>query len=100
MLVEMGSNAFTGVVLISLPTIYCSKIPECMSKIKITLRKLIDRLRLRHLDRVREICLLERMEKHDIVYLTACKMVDFKTSLLLSSFGSLFTYGLLVLNLQ
>ncbi|GFU42631.1 DUF5641 domain-containing protein [Nephila pilipes] len=43
-----------------------------------------------------EFRLLRRIEKSDVIYLSACGMVNFQKSLLLSAFGAFFTYGLLI----
>ncbi|GFY70653.1 uncharacterized protein TNIN_321031 [Trichonephila inaurata madagascariensis] len=99
-MVDISSSAFTGVfVLISL-TICNSKIPEYMLEIKATIGSLIDKHKFGKLMDRRDILAFERMEKKDIIYMSACGMVNFKRSFLLTSFGTLFTYGLLLVNLK
>lgn len=43
---------------------------------------------------------VKTMVKPELQSISACGMVELKPSLILSVFGSLFTYGLLVLNLK
>ncbi|GFY70657.1 hypothetical protein TNIN_321071 [Trichonephila inaurata madagascariensis] len=43
--------------------------------------------------------IFKRMEKKDVIFMSACGMVHFKRSFLLSAFAALFTYGLLLMNL-
>ncbi|GBO45833.1 hypothetical protein AVEN_41516-1 [Araneus ventricosus] len=100
MIVELVVNAFTGVGIISFLIICSSKIPENMLKIKETASLLIDKYQLNIMNKGKAICILDRIEKKNVIYLSACGMIDFKKSLLLTAFGSLFTYGLLILNLE
>ncbi|GFU42603.1 uncharacterized protein NPIL_493281 [Nephila pilipes] len=95
---ELGINALIGIIVLFSLTVCSSRIPEYMTKIKTTARSLINKYQLRNMDAGKEIDYLLRMEKTDAVYLCACGMVDFKRSLLLSSFGTLFTYGVLIMN--
>ncbi|GBN51208.1 hypothetical protein AVEN_74339-1 [Araneus ventricosus] len=100
MMVEMGCNAFTGVFLLSSSTIFASGIPRYISEIKNTVAFLIEERQLSKLNRDKEIRILERMEKKDLIYLSACGIVDFKKSFLLTAFGTLLTYGLLIMRLN
>ncbi|GBN00899.1 hypothetical protein AVEN_274077-1 [Araneus ventricosus] len=99
-IVELVVNAFTGVGVISFLIICSSKIPENMLKIKETASLLIDKYQLNIMNKSKAICVLDRIEKKNVIYLSACGMIDFKKSLLLTDFGSLFTYGLLILKLN
>ncbi|GBN08593.1 hypothetical protein AVEN_79564-1 [Araneus ventricosus] len=80
-------------------TIACSMIPENMLKIKTTVEMLLDRHELCNLRKEKEIHILKRIEGKNIIYLTAGDVINIKRSFLLSSSGTLLTYGLLIYNL-
>ncbi|GFT52978.1 uncharacterized protein NPIL_616621 [Nephila pilipes] len=88
--------ASTGVLVVCSLTIYTSKIPQYMLEIKNNVRLLINKYEVNNLKCEKEFRLLRRMEKNDIIYLSACGMVSFQKSLLLSAFGTFFTYALLI----
>ncbi|GFY62864.1 uncharacterized protein TNIN_278941 [Trichonephila inaurata madagascariensis] len=96
---EAVCNAFTGIFTITTLTIFLSRIPETMMTIKTTLGSLIEEYQC-CLNGGKEIYLLERMEKKDIIYLSACNIIDFKKTFLLSAFGTVFTYGLIIVNIK
>ncbi|GFQ87639.1 uncharacterized protein TNCT_514051 [Trichonephila clavata] len=98
--VDISSSAFTCVTVIVSLTICSSKIPELMLEIKATIGSLIDQHKFGKLMDSKEILVFERMEKKDIIYMSACGIVNFKKDFLLSAFGTLFTYGLLLINLK
>ncbi|GBO07305.1 hypothetical protein AVEN_220405-1 [Araneus ventricosus] len=100
MMVEMGCNAFSGVFLLSSLTVFASGIPHYISEIKNTSALLIEERQLSEFNRDKEIRILERMEKKDLIYLSACGIVDFKKSFLLTAFGTFLTYGLLIMHLN
>ncbi|GIY78646.1 hypothetical protein CEXT_720051 [Caerostris extrusa] len=77
-ILELCVMSSTGVVILNSLTLCCSRIPESMIKIKNTLAALIERHQVSDLTLGREIRLLERMEKKEIIYLTAYDMVYFK----------------------
>ncbi|GFT02946.1 uncharacterized protein NPIL_497791 [Nephila pilipes] len=89
-------SAFTGVLIICLLTICGSKIPQYILEIKKTVELLISKYEINNLKRDREFRILRRIEKSDVIYLSACGMVHFQKSFLLSAFGAFFTYGLLI----
>ncbi|GFT67239.1 uncharacterized protein NPIL_254281 [Nephila pilipes] len=99
-ILELCSNAFTGIVVISSVTIYCSKIPDYMLKIKMTARHLIDKCVLNYLDYGNTVDILKIISQKDEIYLSAGGIVHFKKSFLLSAFGTLFTYGLLIMSFK
>ncbi|GFV33374.1 uncharacterized protein TNCV_4732971 [Trichonephila clavipes] len=99
-MVDISSSAFTGVFVIISLTICNSKIPQYMLEIKATIGSLIDKHKFGKLMDRKEIAVFERMEKKDIIYMSACGMVNFRRSFLLTSFGTLFSYGLLLVNLK
>lgn len=43
--------------------------------------------------------LIDRIEKKDIIYISACGMIDFRKSFFISAIGSFFAYGLLIINM-
>ncbi|GFQ83064.1 hypothetical protein TNCT_193721 [Trichonephila clavata] len=75
---------------------FSSKIPESMSKIKATVEVMLDENKFHDSDEKKAQFLLKRIEKKSIIYLSVCGMVDLKRSFLLSAFGTLFTYGILI----
>ncbi|GFY44412.1 uncharacterized protein TNIN_306751 [Trichonephila inaurata madagascariensis] len=100
LMLDISSSAFTGVFVIISLTIYNSKIPEYMLEIKATIGSLIDKHKFGKLMDRKEIEVFERMEKKDVIYMSACGLVNFRKSFLLTSFGTLFTYGLLLVNFK
>ncbi|GBL99864.1 hypothetical protein AVEN_162856-1 [Araneus ventricosus] len=100
MMVELTVSTLTGVIIISSLIVRGSNIPENMLKIKGTAGHLIEKHQLNILDKGREIYVLKSIERKETIHLSACGLVDFKRSLLLTAFGSLFTYGLIILKLD
>ncbi|GFQ83053.1 uncharacterized protein TNCT_193661 [Trichonephila clavata] len=96
---EAVCNAFTGVVIIASLTVCLSRVPENMMKIKATFGLLIEKYQLK-MNGGKEIYFLERLEKRDIIYFSACDIVYFKKSFLLTAFGTVFTYGLIIVHLN
>ncbi|GFU57846.1 hypothetical protein TNCV_2705851, partial [Trichonephila clavipes] len=75
--------------------IFSSRIPEAISKIKTIAGFLIDKYP-HDLKQFEEIKLLKKIKEKEIIYLSAGGIVKLKKSFLLSSFGTLLTYGLLI----
>ncbi|KAG8191708.1 hypothetical protein JTE90_008773 [Oedothorax gibbosus] len=101
--VEITAYSLTGIIILFSLTLCGSKIPETMSKIKETAGKLLVRnakYKLQYGLGNEAIYLLRRVEKNQIIHLSACGMVKIKKSYLLSAIGGLFTYGLLILNFK
>ncbi|GFR16733.1 hypothetical protein TNCT_493101 [Trichonephila clavata] len=73
-----------------------SKIPENMSKIKAAIEVMLDEKRFHNSGEKKAQFFLKRIEKKSVIYLSVCGMVDLKKSFLLSAFGTLFTYGILI----
>ncbi|GFY67213.1 uncharacterized protein TNIN_432601 [Trichonephila inaurata madagascariensis] len=96
---EAVCNAFTGVVIIAPLTMCLSSVPENMMKIKATFGLLIEKYQLK-MKGGKEIYFLERLEEKDVIYFSACDIVFFKKSFLLTAFGTVFTYGLIIVNLH
>ncbi|KAF8767243.1 hypothetical protein HNY73_020227 [Argiope bruennichi] len=90
----MGILAMTTLIL------YSSIIPEIIQEIKETSGHLIEKHQLNIPRRGKETFFLKRLEKKNVIFLSAGGMVDLKKSLILSIIGALFTYGLLIINLN
>ncbi|GFT70356.1 uncharacterized protein NPIL_247061 [Nephila pilipes] len=95
---EIYISAITGVLVVCSLTICSTKIPQYMMDIRTTVRLLINKYEENDLRSEKEFRLLCRMEENDEIYLSACGMVSFQKSLLLSAFGTFFTYALLIEN--
>ncbi|GFT19050.1 uncharacterized protein TNCV_3212751 [Trichonephila clavipes] len=98
LLPEIYISASAGAAIICSLTLFCSKIPKYILEIKTTARLLIYKSVTKDLISEKEIQILRVIEKSDVLYLSACGMVQFQKSLLLSSFGTFFTYALLIEN--
>ncbi|GFQ83051.1 uncharacterized protein TNCT_193651 [Trichonephila clavata] len=98
-ILEAVCNAFSGVVIITSLTVCLSRLPENMVKIKATIGSLIENCPWK-MNRGKEIYFLERLEKRDVIYFSACDIVYFEKSFLLTAFGAVFTYGLIIVNLK
>ncbi|GFQ83073.1 uncharacterized protein TNCT_193751 [Trichonephila clavata] len=94
------SNVCTGIVIIFSLTLISDRIPEYISEIKTTTGFLIDNYNHHRLKELETIVVLKKFKKKEVVYLTAGGVVYLKRSFILSAFGALFTYGLLVMNLN
>ncbi|GFQ99634.1 hypothetical protein TNCT_200331 [Trichonephila clavata] len=81
-------------------TLFNAKIPECMMAIKAIVALLRDKYEFTSASKGKEIIVLKRIIQKDIVYLSAGGIVDFKKSFLVTAFGALFTYGVVIIGLQ
>lgn len=99
-IIELVASAFLGITGIYLLIIHSSRIPDRMSQIKAMASHIIEKYQLSVFNKERVYFTLNRIEKKDIVYLSACGLVEFRKNILLTAFGTLFTYGLLVLKLD
>lgn len=99
-LLENTSNACMGCINLICLTLTSSRIPEELSELKVICGVLIQRHKLKYVHLEETIFLLKRIEKSETIYLTACGLVHFQRSFLLSAFGALLTYGLLVFNMK
>ncbi|GBL73092.1 hypothetical protein AVEN_128245-1 [Araneus ventricosus] len=98
--VEAIPNVLTGVFILCSVTICSSKIPEYMSAIRETADSLIDQ-NIFNKCLERNTCLfLKKIAKKNVIYLSALELVNLKRQFLLSAFGALFTYGVLVSTLH
>ncbi|GIY78316.1 uncharacterized protein CDAR_2361 [Caerostris darwini] len=99
--VEISSNIITGISTIISLTICSSRISECMSDVKETVECLIERHQFGNLRfEQKVIFLLKRIEKKEVIYMSACDMVYFQRDFLLTVFGTLFSYGVLIYTLN
>ncbi|GFY40617.1 uncharacterized protein TNIN_13871 [Trichonephila inaurata madagascariensis] len=94
------SNVCTGIVILFSLTLISDRIPECISQIKTAAGFLIDNCNHHSLNELEKIVLLKKFKKKETIYLTAGGVVYLRKSFILSAFGAIFTYGLLVLNLK
>ncbi|KAG8199644.1 hypothetical protein JTE90_009475 [Oedothorax gibbosus] len=96
---ESVTNALTWCVVLVLVTLSCSGIPDNLLSIKMSAGNLIQQNK-RNISNKEALFLLNRIEKSETVHLTAGGMVDIRKDFLLTAFGALFTYGLLIFNLK
>ncbi|GFT11317.1 uncharacterized protein TNCV_1144131 [Trichonephila clavipes] len=99
-LVQLGRNVLPGVAIILFVTLSNAKIPECMMRIKTTVAFLRDRYEFGSASKGKEMIVFNRIIKKDIVYLSAGGIVDFKKSFLVTAFGALFSYGVLIISFK
>ncbi|GBO28955.1 hypothetical protein AVEN_220796-1 [Araneus ventricosus] len=97
---ELCNNAITGAaVLFSLAYFSC-KIPEYMSEIKTSIGSLIDKHEFNHSNGVKDLLILHRIQRKETIYLSACDAIYFKRNFLLSVYGALLIFVLLISNLR
>ncbi|GFT52980.1 uncharacterized protein NPIL_616641 [Nephila pilipes] len=97
---ELCSNGSTGLLMMFFLTTCCSRIPDYMLRIKTKAKVLMDNQVLLGLEGSKNMYLLNRIAEKDTIYLSAGGLLDFKRSFIFSTFGTIFTYGLLILNLN
>ncbi|GFY72192.1 uncharacterized protein TNIN_354661 [Trichonephila inaurata madagascariensis] len=93
-LVILASNVLTSLTIVVCVAYFVTRIPEYMWKIKTEAGFLMDEHQALR-KRSNEIDLLEIIRRKEILYLSAGG-VYFKTSFLLTAFGTFFTYALLI----
>lgn len=76
------------------------RIPEILLKIRWVVGTLIDKYESENVENREIMFLLKRIETKDIVTVSAGEMVTINRKLILSTFGGLFTYGLLLFNMK
>lgn len=81
-------------------TICCSMIPENIIEIRRTVKNFLNCSCNKHLISNENLFFLKRIENEDIVYISICGMFNLTRSYILSAFGIVLTYGLLVINLK
>ncbi|KAF8766422.1 hypothetical protein HNY73_019487 [Argiope bruennichi] len=98
--VEASSSVLTGILILCSVTVCSSKIPEFMSCIKTTAEFLIDQKLSDSISQRTEFLYLKRIEEKSIVHLSACGIINLRRRFLVSAFGALFTYGILISGLH
>lgn len=96
---EISLMSASGCVMVLTLTHNCSTMSEKLEIIHNICTKTIDKLTFCSPSDDKMISLLKRMESRDVIYVTACGMVTFNRSLILSAFGALFTYSMLILSM-
>ena len=81
-------------------TVCSSSISENIMKVKRTAKKFLNNHTCGHFTSQRNIYYLKRIENEDVVYLSVCGLICLKKGFLLSALGAIFTYGLLIINLN
>lgn len=95
----VGNFIAAGVAILAL-AVCGAQNPEKMRDIKITTEKYINTYGGHYYTRPKILFHMKRIEKKEIIYVTACGVITFERRLALSLFGCMFTYGLLVINIQ
>ncbi|KAG8199643.1 hypothetical protein JTE90_009474 [Oedothorax gibbosus] len=98
--VEVSVNALICLTNFICLTLMSSRIPEELSEVKTIVGELIQKHKLKIKQKDEVLFLLNRIEKSEIIHLTACGLMDFERSFILSALGNVLTYGLLVFNLK
>ncbi|GIY69713.1 uncharacterized protein CDAR_219961 [Caerostris darwini] len=97
--VDLACKIVTGFLMVYPLILYCSRLSENMSDVKETAAGLIDQCPFEYFQGKRILFLLKRIEKKDIIYLSACGMINIKRSFLLTAVGAIFTYGIIIYTL-
>ena len=99
-IVEVFFNAVYSCFMISVYSICSSAIPEKLMEIRKTAKYCITNYGNKSFISRNVIFYLKRIEKEDIVYISACGMFKFTREYLLSVIGVTLTYDLLILSLK
>ncbi|KAG8199639.1 hypothetical protein JTE90_009470 [Oedothorax gibbosus] len=97
---EVSVNALICLTNFICLTLMSSRIPEELSEVKTIAGVLIQKHKIKTKQKDEVLFLLNRIEKSEIIHLTACGFVEFERSFILSAIGIVLTYGLLVFNLK
>ncbi|KAG8197539.1 hypothetical protein JTE90_007275 [Oedothorax gibbosus] len=100
---EMLVTSLNGSIILLTLTLQAAKIPDSLTKIKETARTLLVKHSKHNFQNgitKETMYLLRRIEESELIQLSACGLIEFKKSFLLSAVGGLSTYGLLVLNFK
>ena len=81
-------------------TVCGSRISENMMEVKRTAREFLNDYTFRHYAAQQNIYYLKRIENEEVVYLSVCGLFCLTKGFLLSALGAIFTYGLLIINLN
>ncbi|GBM31273.1 hypothetical protein AVEN_91275-1 [Araneus ventricosus] len=99
-LVETIANILTGILILTSLSICSSRLSEYMNDIKATAEFLIENGEFDTLVGKKALFYLKRIEKKNTIYLTACGVINFSRGFLLSAFGTLVTYRILISSLK
>ena len=99
-IVEVVFDGMYGFFMISVYCLNSSKIPENLIEIRRTAKYIINRYGNSSFLSRNVIFYLKRIEKEDIIYITACGLFEFTRKYLLSAIGAALTYNLLIINLK
>ena len=97
---ELFFNAVYSCFMISVYSICSSMIPEKILQIRKTAKYYITKYANGSFISRNAIFYLKRIEKEDVIYITACGMFKFTREYLLSVVGVTLTYDLLILSLK
>ncbi|GIY69702.1 uncharacterized protein CDAR_219891 [Caerostris darwini] len=89
--IELTITTCLSVVIVLLLNYFCVNVSEYMLELKTSIGSLIDKCNFNDLRSVKKMFLLYRIEKKDVIYLTACGAIQFKRGFFLSFMGALFT---------
>lgn len=93
-------NISLGIVMFVSFTISSSKIPENLQEVRATVRDIVNGYGYSHTISQQNLFYLKRIENEDIVYISVCGIFYVTRSYNFSALGLLFTYGLLLANLN
>ncbi|GFQ87643.1 uncharacterized protein TNCT_514071 [Trichonephila clavata] len=99
-LVQLGCNVLPGVAIILFVTLFNARIPASMMRIKTTVAFLRDKYEFGSASKGKEMLVFNRIIKKDIVYLSAGGIVDFKKRFLVTAFGAMLSYGVLIISFK
>lgn len=100
LLAELIYNFVSGMIIIVIYTTCCSKISENSIKIKETAQKQLNKKGFRNLLPQNILIHLKRIEREDILYISACGMFHFTRGFILTTIGITLTYSLFLINFQ
>ncbi|GIY69716.1 uncharacterized protein CDAR_219991 [Caerostris darwini] len=102
-MVELICNTISAALILAVLSIFSYRFSHNFSEVSATAGMLLTNLNqsnLLHLCDKRTLFFIKRIEKQRTVHLSACGMLEIKRSFLFTAFGTLFTYGLLIVNLN
>lgn len=97
---EITVSCVAGTCKLVALSLCASLIPQYMTEIRFIAEKLVERHAKQPIKKFEDIFYLKRIERKESIYMTACDVVDYDKNLILSVFGAMFTYGLLIINFE
>lgn len=96
---EISIYTTLGTTLLIALSLCGSLIPDGLMEIRETYEDLIERYE--YLGTNNELLVrLKRLERKEIIYMTACGIINIRRNLIFSVFGTLLSYGLLIINIS